>query len=422
MAKATSKVTLRKRWTEHQSLWKQLYAFQQEHFGLSVASESKYFCDQHVSGTSLVNAFFETFIFERCSFDQVKFQNCEFSNCEFIDCTFTHCDFSFTDFFNVLFKDTKFFGGILAESTCSDVQFENVRFQNCRDVLEIRFGGCTYLKLTFSGCQLGYLTFDNKLERQDNRMNFEGCHLSHSAFYWYKLQPDTFTDTDISHCTFNNCQIGAGSISSNNTTTEGEFNTLDFQTILKSDIPSLLLSKHFGIHSPYLKLYVMEMVSKVDLHTVFISYSFIDKAFASRLNSALRARGVMTFLWEKDAPAGERLKTIMAHNVNKFDKVLFIASEHSLKSEACHYELTNGRKKQDKIWDLVLFPIHIDPFLFSVEEHQIPRVHRAEFWTNILELREINSMDFSAFTCETRDSLTFDEQVDKLIKGLRKER
>lgn len=59
----------------------------------------------------------------------------------------------------------------------------------------------------------------------------------------------------------------------------------------------------------------------------------------------------------------------MSYNVDNFDRLLFIASKNSLKSEACHFELSNGRKKQDKFWEVVLFPIHTGDFFFTVEEN-----------------------------------------------------
>lgn len=158
-----------------------------------------------------------------------------------------------------------------------------------------------------------------------------------------------------------------------------------------------------------------------EFSSLFISYSFKDKEFVNQLNDSLNWNGVNTFLWEKDAPFGESLKNIMFENVHKYDRVLFVASENSLKSQACHYELTQAREKQDKLWKTILFPIHIDDFLFKVSKENIrPRDKADQYWLNICELREINSLDFTELSVAF-DKVKFDEKIDKLLINLETE-
>jgi len=153
--------------------------------------------------------------------------------------------------------------------------------------------------------------------------------------------------------------------------------------------------------------------------SLFISYSFKDKKFVNKLNDSLCEKGVNTFLWEKDAPIGETLKDIMFENVHKYDRVLFVASENSLKSSACHYELTQAREKQDKLWKTVLFPIHIDKFLFTVRKENIrPKNMADEYWNNICELRDINSLDFTDISANI-DKDKFDKKIKTLLRDLK---
>jgi uncharacterized protein (TIGR00255 family) len=49
--------------------------------------------------------------------------------------------------------------------------------------------------------------------------------------------------------------------------------------------------------------------------TVFISYSFNDKIFARAVNNCLKRKGVITFLWEQDAPGGKKLHSIMRERI-----------------------------------------------------------------------------------------------------------
>jgi hypothetical protein len=104
----------------------------------------------------------------------------------------------------------------------------------------------------------------------------------------------------------------------------------------------------------------------------------------------------------------------MFENVNKFDRVMFISSENSLKSEACQYELTKAREKQDKTWKTILFPVHIDDFLFNIRKENIRPINkREEYWLNICELREIHSFDFS-----NKDNIEVPEKNFKKIEEL----
>jgi len=164
------------------------------------------------------------------------------------------------------------------------------------------------------------------------------------------------------------------------------------------------------------------LTSKIEFQSVFISYSFKDKEFAKKINNELVNKGIFTTLWEKDSPGGKPLKEIMSKGVDEKDRVLFIASKDSLKSPACHFELSGGRRKQEKIWEDVLFPIHIDDYLFKIKKENIRPIEiQNEYWNNILELRNLNSIDFSQFTDQLNyNKRSFDNLIFRMLKGLRK--
>ena len=99
--------------------------------------------------------------------------------------------------------------------------------------------------------------------------------------------------------------------------------------------------------------------------------------------------------------------------------LLFIASENSIRSEACQFELTQGRKKQEELWKAIFFPIHIDNYLFEVEENDIkPISKRNEYWTNISEIKEISSLEFLLY--KEIDEIEFNSKIDSLLTSLRK--
>jgi len=161
-------------------------------------------------------------------------------------------------------------------------------------------------------------------------------------------------------------------------------------------------------------------IKSIKYYSVFISYSLKNSEFAKKLNNNLKAFGIKTFLWEIDAPSGKRLKEIMTDKIIEFDKLIFISSEYSIKSEACQFELSNGRLKQDKLWKTILFPIHIDDFLFKLKKSEIrPIEKKEEIWKNITELRDINSADFTFYSENEYDNDNFNKKIKKLVSDLK---
>lgn len=200
-------------------------------------------------------------------------------------------------------------------------------------------------------------------------------------------------------------------------------NSIDVISLKQSEnLSSKILKRVFNIEPEY-QLQVKKMLKEKIMSSVFISYSLKDSDIARNINEFLKSKDVTTFLWENDARGGKTLKDIMKSNIDSKDRLLFIASENSLKSEACHFELTQGRKKQDKLWKTILFPIHLDDFLFRIEYDEIrPRAKRDEFWENIQELRDINSLDFSKFKNGIgRKKKEFNKLMEKLVDSLKME-
>ncbi|MBA3283934.1 MAG: toll/interleukin-1 receptor domain-containing protein, partial [Nitrosopumilus sp.] len=154
------------------------------------------------------------------------------------------------------------------------------------------------------------------------------------------------------------------------------------------------------------------------LKSVFISYSFKDEIFAKKLHDSFIKRGVKVFLFQKDDPNGP-LKDIMKDGVNKHDVLLFIASKDSIKSSACHVEITEGRKKHERTWSQqILLPIRIDNYVLDVRYDDIPEIeNKDEMWANIGELKKMNIRNFSQFNDDkvTRD---YENSVDTLVSFL----
>lgn len=366
-----------------------------------------------------------------------RFSNLEFENCEFVDCRFTS-----THFDMVTFRDCVWYGGNWGLSLCNSemmrCRFEktmvnefrvieadlvDVSFSNSNEIIYIFFNGDSIIKnVTFTNSFLVDGLFQQTQEVCS--IAFDKCILLACHFTNLSMSSISFRNSMLVRNIFSNCTLTSKTIAATCSTEDNNYSSIDLHTINNSaSILPIALEKVFGITEPDIKGFVQGLTRRIELQSAFISYSFKDKEFAQALNQRLLMKGVITFLWEKDAPGGRSLTKIMSENVYKHERLVFIASKNSIRSEACQFELSEGRKKQDKNWETILFPIHIDNYLFDVELEDIrPREKQNEYWKNIQELRSVNSIDFSAFNKKTKfKSEAFNKAIEALVKALRKE-
>jgi uncharacterized protein YjbI with pentapeptide repeats len=379
--------------------------------------------NQDFSGLSLRNLDFTGFEFNNCKFDNCDYlsditfracilKNCSFKNSNLNDFKFLECDLI----------DIKFYRTVATYLLFADSLIKNTIFEGCFEVLELSFGGCEFENLKFIDTYLAHSQFEGYESINHNfKILFYKSFLSKNKFLSVNFSDSKFKVCSLNQNTFSNCKIGTETIENSNLTRENEFSFIDFQTILKSEnINPKILEKCFGITDNIIKDKISLITKKSEYQTVFISYSFKDKVFAKKLDKSLNNKGVSTFLWEKDAPGGKSLNKIMKDNIKDKDRLLFIASKDSIKSKACHFELTQGRLKQEISWEETLYPIHIDHYIFELEKENIkPKEKQEEYWLNISELKEINSLDFTNWN-EKQSDLDFEKRISELIKGLEK--
>lgn len=393
----------------------------------------------NLSGVKLNNCIFKDVDFKGAMFWMCTIQECYFENCDFERIVFRKCEIKYSEFtkcrsrfyvnisesymYSNIFSNCSFDGLEISGTDTSDIQF-----QNC-----LLTGGRYQANFTFrenlSHFPKKYLTkedeelLNSKEVYQD--LLFDECQIELMDFRMVNFIDTFFKFCELSRCSFIDCEFYEYNIDDTNNKKGWGTNTIDLNSLIQSKIPSDILKILFNIN-PEVQPKIQSILAERKLSSVFISYSLKDGFIADKINEYLKKEGVTTFLWERDAPGGQKLKSIMKSNINSKDRLLFIASENSLKSEACHFELTEGRKKQDKLWKTILFPIHVDNFLFDVEFDQIrPRKKRDEFWENIIELRDINSLDFQRFN-HLSDfdtfSAEFESMMNKLITSLRIEK
>ncbi len=354
-------------------------------------------------------------VFEDCILEQSFFYFGTFINCDFINCSFQWSKIIDSSVINSNLLNCEIIG-----LDIDDVESKNFYIKNGSDVSDLRINSAK-LNLQLENSFISNAFFKSHNLGLLNNLSFFECLINNSNFINLNLESESFNSSTINLNHFANCKLSDKTFNSNNKTTDAHFNTLDFQSVLISEnLPFPILQNTFGINKYDIKTYIKGITSKIEYQSIFISYSTVDKDFATVLNLKLNKYGVSTFLWEKDAPGGMLLEDIMDAGIKSKDRLLFIASKNSLKSAACHFELTEGRKKQEKSWERVLFPIHIDNYLFEVKKRDIrPLEKQNEYWENITELKMLNSLSFvEQASLRDVESPEFITLITKLLRGL----
>jgi hypothetical protein len=149
---------------------------------------------------------------------------------------------------------------------------------------------------------------------------------------------------------------------------------VDFKSVVRSIAQPRL--KEFLVKSGMPEVFAQYMISCAEtldpgilfslFQSTFISYGGPDEAFAEKLNDALEAEGVRTFLFKDDAPPGERLHRVMRTGVNSHDRVILICSKASLdrKGVLAELEETLAREARDG-GATYLLPVRLDDYVID---------------------------------------------------------
>ena len=147
-------------------------------------------------------------------------------------------------------------------------------------------------------------------------------------------------------------------------------------------------------------------------YTLFISYSVKDRKIAVPIAQRLSLMGIRIRMYEKDNPTGN-LPMYMSEQVSINDKMLFISSVNSLKSNGCHTELTKCREQIQINNDIYkLIPIRIDDYVLDVKDEEIRSQERLE---NIKMLREFNVQRYALFN-EKINLYDLDYELSKMVE------
>lgn len=161
------------------------------------------------------------------------------------------------------------------------------------------------------------------------------------------------------------------------------------------------------------KVFMSRFSATNSLTGVFISYARENDALAMDLRAAFINSGVSCWLDKHDATAGP-LGAMITNAIRSRDMLLLILSEHSLTSDWVWHEYQTARRKEQDENRHILCPIALDDAWCNPEKHGVAVQKAVERHGPELDhLKTYNVIPFG-------DGYSFDEQFDKVIRGMLK--
>jgi len=128
-----------------------------------------------------------------------------------------------------------------------------------------------------------------------------------------------------------------------------------------------------GIDDELLQVVRAWIGKPIEFYSVFVSHSSLDKEFARKLYSDLRALGVRCWFDEHEILPGDNLMEEVDRGIRMWDKMLLICSENSLRPNTgwwVEQEIERALKKERESRKTgnkvsVLLPVTIDNYVFS---------------------------------------------------------
>ena len=211
------------------------------------------------------------------------------------------------------------------------------------------------------------------------RANLSGTQLSGADFRGADLR-----DCDFRFANLGNAVFGHTLVSCDFSQTGGLDSVVhlcrsvvDIHSVLcfRDELPVKFL-RGCGLSEEEIAHFQERLKNPVRLTSCFISYCSPDEPFATRLHNDLQAAGVRCWKWNHEAQVCEELMSLVEPDPGNHDKIVLIASRHSLAYEPVNEEITriideeNRRSRTRALLTSpdeanILLPIRPDNFFFD---------------------------------------------------------
>lgn len=155
----------------------------------------------------------------------------------------------------------------------------------------------------------------------------------------------------------------------------------------------------------------------IRFYTCFICYCTADEEFATRLYNDFQGAGIRCWKWNEDARVGRNLYGEIDDAIRKFDKLVIVVSEASLKSPYVMDEIERALDKERELIRRkhngeyggetdVLFPVRIDDYIFEGWDHE--------------RKADVKKKVVADATNWDKDNKKYQRMLEKLIRDLKK--
>lgn len=100
----------------------------------------------------------------------------------------------------------------------------------------------------------------------------------------------------------------------------------------------------------------------------FISYSHKDEEFAQQLYADLQKHNVRCWYAPEDIKIGDKIRSTIEQSIQTREKLLLVLSTHSIDSAWVEKEVETAFEKEQKLKQLVLFPIRLDSAVMDTDQ------------------------------------------------------
>ena len=235
--------------------------------------------------------------------------------------------------------------------------------------------------------------------------NLQGATLHGATLYSTMLNETNLDNTDLSLARVSQTVFAAADLRQTKGLVEIQHNGPSSVMLNAIQLPQAL---HFlrgaGLSNEWIDFWRTTMMSPIQYHSCFISYSNKDEALARRLHSDLQAHGVRCWFAPEDLKIGNNIRDHIDKAIHQQDKLLLLLSEHSILSNWVANEVESALEKEDRQQREVLFPVRVDNVVM-----QTPKA-----WAATLR-RTRHISDFTAWT----DPQAYQSAFDRLLRDLK---
>ena len=167
-----------------------------------------------------------------------------------------------------------------------------------------------------------------------------------------------------------------------------------------------LFLENAGVPKEYIEFFRSRIGQRIQFYSCFISYSTKDQAFADRLHSDLRQKGIRCWLATEDLRIGDKFRTRINEAIRAHDKLMVVLSQESVKSSWVEEEVEAAFERETRDGGTVLFPISLDDAVMDSNEAWAASIRR---------IRHIG--DFRRW----KDHDEYTKSLERLVRDLRPE-